>query len=171
MGLDEAGPALHLQGGYKRNGKLESVPLSEVDEFVATKLSQEDKLMFIGEKTISRLGCFGCHNISGFENAKPIGTPLNGWGTKSPTKLDYGHITEYLIDKPEDEDKARDGTDHYYQEQLEDHTRAGFLFQKLHRPRSYDYAKTNKDIKSWDDRLRMPQIRLGGSTRRLSRRS
>ena len=59
--------------------------------------------MFLGEKTISRLGCFGCHNIPGFENAKPIGTPLNGWGIKSPAKLDYGHIAEYLDDQPEDE--------------------------------------------------------------------
>ncbi|SIO67279.1 Cytochrome c [Singulisphaera sp. GP187] len=157
-GLDELVRLYVSKGGYKRNGKLESVPLSKVDDFVATELSQEDKLLFLGEKTISRLGCFGCHNINGFETAKPIGTPLNGWGTKSPTKLDYGHIAEYLIDKNEDEDKARDGTDEYFQEQLEDHTRAGFLYQKLHRPRSYDYAKTNEDIKAWDERLRMPQF-------------
>ncbi|AGA26197.1 c-type cytochrome [Singulisphaera acidiphila] len=157
-GLDELVRLYVSKGGYKRNGKLESIPLSDVDEFVATRLSQEDKLMFLGEKTISRLGCFGCHNINGFETAKPIGTPLNGWGTKSPTKLDYGHIAEFLVDKSEDDDKARDGTDPYYQEQLEDHTRAGFLYQKLHRPRSYDYAKTNEDIKAWDERLRMPQF-------------
>ena len=114
--------------------------------------------MFLGEKTISRLGCFGCHNIPGFENAKPIGTPLNGWGIKSPTKLDFAHIAEYLDDQPIDETRARDGTDLYYQEKLDEHTRSGFLYQKLHRPRSYDYRKTNEDIKAWDDRLRMPQF-------------
>ena len=57
--------------------------------------------MYLGERTISRLGCFGCHTIPGFENAKPIGTPLNGWGIKSPAKLDYGHIAEYLDDQPD----------------------------------------------------------------------
>ena len=59
--------------------------------------------MFLGEKTIGRLGCFGCHTIPGFENAKPIGTPLNDWGIKSPAKLDYGHIAEYLDDQTADE--------------------------------------------------------------------
>ena len=34
----------------------------------------------------------------------------------------------------------------------------GFLYQKLHRPRSYDYGKNNEDLKAWDDRLRMPQF-------------
>ena len=52
--------------------------------------------MYLGEKTISRLGCFGCHTIPGFENAKPIGTALNDWGIKNPARLDYGHIAEYL---------------------------------------------------------------------------
>ena len=136
-----------------------------------TKLSQDEKLMYIGERTISRLGCFGCHNIAGFENAKPIGTPLNGWGFKSPTKLDYGHIAEYLQDQPVDDKRERDGTDPYYQEKLAEHTRSGFLYQKLHRPRSYDYKKTDEDLKAWDERLRMPQFSLGRTTRRRSRRS
>jgi len=157
-GLDELVRLYISKGGYTRDGKHETVPLSEVDTFVATKLSQDEKLMFLGEKTISRLGCFGCHNIPGFETAKPIGTPLNGWGSKSPTKLDYGHILEYLESQALDEHGGRDGTDLYYQEKLEDHTRSGFLFQKLHRPRSYDYRKTNEELKTWDDRLRMPQF-------------
>lgn len=157
QGIDELVTLYVTKGGFKRQGKVEAVPLSEVESFVKD-LSQEDKLMFLGEKTISRLGCFGCHNINGFENAKPIGTPLNGWGTKSPAKLDYGHINEYLVAQKQDEEDARDGTDPYYQEQLGHQTRAGFLYQKLHRPRSYDFAKTNEDIKAWDDRLRMPQF-------------
>ena len=156
--IDELVKLYVKKGGITRNGKHVAVPLSEVDTFVAKELSPDEKLMFLGEKTISRLGCFGCHNITGFENAKPIGTPLNGWGTKSPTKLDYVHITEYLDDQPEDDKGSRDGTSPYYKEKLEDHTRIGFLYQKLHRPRSYDYRKTNEDLKTWDDRLRMPQF-------------
>jgi len=156
--LDDLVRLYVAKGGYTPpGGKPEAVSLSEVDDKVKS-LSRDEKLMFLGEKTISRLGCFGCHTIRGFENAKPIGTPLNGWGLKSPTKLDYGHIAEYLSSQPADDQKARDGTDLYYQEKLDEHTRPGFLYQKLHRPRSYDFEKTNEDIKAWDERLRMPQF-------------
>jgi cbb3-type cytochrome oxidase cytochrome c subunit len=150
---------LHVtKGGYKnKDGKTLSVSLSEVDQFVS-KLGTDDKLYFLGEKTISRLGCFGCHSIPGFENAKPIGTPLNEWGLKSPTKLDYGHIREYLEDRTQQTSGDRDGTDRFYREQLAHETRTGFLFQKLHRPRSYDYLKDKEKYKTWDDRLRMPQF-------------
>jgi len=145
-------------GGYKnRDGKTLSVSLSEVDQFVG-KLGTDEKLYFLGEKTISRLGCSGCHSIPGFENAKPNGTPLNDWGIKSPTRLDYGHIREYLEDQPQQASGDHDGTDRFYQEQLEHETRIGFLFQKLHRPRSYDYLKDKEKYKTWDDRLRMPQF-------------
>ena len=146
------------KAGYKnREGKMESVPLSEVEQFVG-KLGTDEKLYFLGEKTISRMGCFGCHSIPGFENAKPIGTPLNDWGLKSPTRLDYGHIREYLEDQVKQTGGDRDGTDRFFQEQIEHETRIGFLFQKLHRPRSYDYLKDKEKYKTWDDRLRMPQF-------------
>ncbi len=138
---------------YKRKG---GVTLTDLPLTVG-KMSTDEKLVFLGEKSVSRLGCFGCHSISGYENAKPIGTPLNNWGSKSPTKLDFGHITEYLVDQVDDHGK-RDGTDEYFSEKLTEHTRMGFLYQKLHRPRSYDYKKTNENLKDWDDRLRMPQF-------------
>ena len=140
--------------------KSKPVLLSEVDATVAG-LSRDDKLMYLGEKTISRLGCFGCHNIPGFADAKPIGTTLNGWGIKGAAKLDFGHITEYLENRRDKDDHGHvtyDGTDEYYKEKVDEHTREGFLYQKIHRPRSYDYEKTKEDIKAWDDRLRMPQF-------------
>ena len=156
--LDDLVNLYVTKGGYKnRDGKTLSVSLSEVDQFVG-KLGTDEKLYFLGEKTISRLGCFGCHSIPGFENAKPIGTPLNDWGIKSPTRLDYGHIREYLEDRPPQASGDRDGTDRFYQEQIEHETRIGFLYQKLHRPRSYDYLKDKEKYKTWDDRLRMPQF-------------
>ncbi|MGC8640500.1 MAG: c-type cytochrome [Isosphaeraceae bacterium] len=146
------------KGGYKtRQGKMVAVPLSEVDSYVS-KLSTDDKLYFLGEKTISRLGCFGCHVIPGFEDAKPIGTPLNDWGIKQPARLDFGHIKEYLEDQVEQRDGSRDGTSKYFQEQVDQESRIGFLYQKLHRPRSYDYLKDKARYKTWDDRLRMPQF-------------
>jgi cbb3-type cytochrome oxidase cytochrome c subunit len=144
--------------GYKnKEGKTRAVGLSEVDAFVG-KLSTEEKLYFLGEKTIARLGCFGCHVIPGFETAKPIGTPLNDWGIKAPARLDFGHIKEYIEDQKEEDDRSRDGTPKFYQEQVEHESRIGFLFQKLHRPRSYDFLKDKEKYKTWDDRLRMPQF-------------
>ena len=146
-------------GGFKQaDGKTIAVALSEIDNLVTNKLKPDEKLLFLGEKTISRLGCFGCHSIPGFENAKPIGTALNDWGLKLPARLDFGHIAEYIADQPPDEQKSRDGTDLYYQEQVTHESRMGFLFQKLHRPRSYDYLKKSEKYKTWDDRLRMPQF-------------
>jgi cbb3-type cytochrome oxidase cytochrome c subunit len=147
-------------GSFKKpDEKSFAVSLSEIDELVASKLKLDDKLMYLGEKTIGRLGCFGCHTIPGFEDAKPIGTALNDWGLKSPARLDYGHIAEYLTDQQlEEKTGNRDGTDPFYQEKILHETRMGFLYQKLHRPRSYDYLKKNEKYKAWDDRLRMPQF-------------
>jgi cbb3-type cytochrome oxidase cytochrome c subunit len=153
-GLDQL---VRLYLGRSKTYQRRTILDRDIDGLVAS-MSTDEKLEYVGQRTIGRLGCFGCHNIPGYENEKPIGTPLNGWGFKSPTKLDYGHITEYLADNPPDEADDRDGTPEYYQEQLADHTRSGFLFQKLHRPRSYDYKKDRDDLKPWDDRLRMPQF-------------
>jgi len=146
-------------GSFKMpDGKTVAKSLSEVDEFVTVQLKLDEKLLYVGEKTISRLGCFGCHTIPGFENAKPIGTALNDWGIKLAARLDYGHIAEYLTDQAPDEHGTRDGTDLFYQEKITHETRMGFIFQKLHRPRSYDYLKKSEKYKTWDDRLRMPQF-------------
>jgi mono/diheme cytochrome c family protein len=146
-------------GNFKKpDGKTVSVSLSEVDDFVTRKLETPEKLMYLGEKTISRLGCFGCHTITGFENARPIGTALHDWGIKLPARLDFGHIREYLEEQEADADGTRDGTDRYYQEKVTHESRMGFLYQKLHRPRSYDYLKKSEKYKPWDDRLRMPQF-------------
>jgi cbb3-type cytochrome oxidase cytochrome c subunit len=151
-------------GNFKHaDGKIVSVSLSEIDAFIG-KLGAPEKLMYLGERTISRLGCFGCHTIPGFENAKPIGTALNDWGLKNPARLDFGHIREYLLEQseakeqPDDERGTRDGTPPEYQDELAHETRIGFLFQKLHRPRSYDFLKKSEKYKPWDDRLRMPQF-------------
>lgn len=152
------------KGGYRKDGKPVAVPLAEVDSFVAG-LAEPEKLQFLGEKTIGRLGCFGCHDIPGFENAKPIGIALSDWGAKSPGQLEFGHVREYLKEKDRAkaaeggaEDAPTDGVDPYFRDELERETRIGFLHQKLHRPRSFDYLKQSDLYKSWDDRLRMPQF-------------
>jgi hypothetical protein len=59
-------------------------------------LSDAQRLRYIGKRTINKYGCFGCHDIPGFEDAKPIGTGLADWGRKDPSKLAFEHITHYI---------------------------------------------------------------------------
>lgn len=54
------------------------------------------KLNYVGRRTISRYGCYGCHDIKGFEQARPIGTTLQDWGRKDTSRLAFEHIHEFL---------------------------------------------------------------------------
>lgn len=130
-------------------------------------LSQEQKLIYLGKKSIGRLGCAGCHDVPGFEDSKPIGTGLADWGRKEPSKLAFEQIAAYLSEKdahghgeaagPPDLDKG------FFMEAMAHHQREGFIWQKLREPRSYDYKKT--EYKSYVDRLRMPQFNLSDKQR------
>jgi cytochrome c551/c552 len=51
---------------------------------------------FVARRTISKYGCFGCHDIPGFEDAKPIGTGLADWGRKDSSKLAFENIHSFL---------------------------------------------------------------------------
>ena len=74
------------------------------------------KLNFAGERLIRQYGCFGCHEIPGFEDAKPIGTELSAIGHKPLHQFDFGflHIEE---------------------------SRYGWWTQKMSDPRSFDEHK------------------------------
>lgn len=54
------------------------------------------KLTYVGRKTITKYGCYGCHEIPNFETARPIGTALQDWGKKDRSRLAFEHIHEYL---------------------------------------------------------------------------
>ncbi len=56
----------------------------------------QQQLKYIARRSLSRYGCFGCHDIPGYENAKPIGTPLVGWGRKDPAQLAFENIETFL---------------------------------------------------------------------------
>ena len=60
------------------------------------RLTNEQRLKYIGRKTIFKYGCFGCHDVPGFEDSKPIGTGLADWGRKDPARLAFEHITHYI---------------------------------------------------------------------------
>ena len=58
------------------------------------KLDAAAKQIELGQRAISRYGCFSCHDIKGFENAQPIGTDLSEEGSKLVTRLDFAFITD-----------------------------------------------------------------------------
>ena len=57
---------------------------------------REMKLQYVGRKTISRYGCYACHDMPGYEESRPIGVALQDWGRKDTSKLGFEHIEEYL---------------------------------------------------------------------------
>lgn len=54
--------------------------------------SREKKLRYIGHKAIARYGCYGCHEIAGFEGWPPIAPSLAEWARKPRALLDYGEV-------------------------------------------------------------------------------
>lgn len=64
-------------------------------EFSAEEWKQR-KLTYVGRKTITKYGCYGCHDIPNFEYGRPIGTALQDWGKKDRSRLAFEHIHEYL---------------------------------------------------------------------------
>jgi cytochrome c2 len=129
-------------------------------------------LRYLGRRAISKYGCFGCHDIPGFETAKPIGTGLADWGRKDASRLAFEQIARYVTrvhgssrgGAHEGEEPHLDllnmppaqQDDALFLAALLGHKREGFLWQKLHEPRSFDYEKTRN--KRYNERLRMPQF-------------
>lgn len=101
---------------------------SEAAEKLA-KMNLEEKFEFVGREMIFQQGCFGCHAIHGFGDAKPIGTELTKEGQKEVDKLDFGYIN------------------------LE-HAREAWFFHKLKNPRIFDRGR----IRAYHEKLRMPQF-------------
>lgn len=157
-------------------------------------LTAEKKLQYVGRRTIGRLGCAGCHDIPGYEDAKPIGTGLADWGRKETSKLAFEQIIQYLTEtnggqhghahgahgdahgdatsaasdhrglSPRDLDKAPG---------LED---SGYYFQALlnHEREGFIWQKIREprsydfkktENKKYTDRLRMPQFNLAADER------
>jgi mono/diheme cytochrome c family protein/cbb3-type cytochrome oxidase cytochrome c subunit len=136
---------------------------------------------YLGRKAVGRLGCYACHDIPGFDTAKPIGVALNDWGKKPPDRLAFENIDNFLerhfysVKSWNEESKLpgpklvkEDGHEvrqmpyeAFFYDDLRHHGRTGYLHQKLLDPRSYDYTK----ILAWDDRSRMPQFRFARARR------
>ena len=61
----------------------------------ASKMSKDEKMSFVGEKSIRHYGCYGCHNIDGFMDAKPIGVEITQEGSKPLISSILVFITTY----------------------------------------------------------------------------
>jgi cytochrome c551/c552 len=72
----------------------------KVDEKTLVGMTAADRtqrqLNYVARRSLSRYGCFGCHDIPGYEAAKPIGTPLANWGRKDVSQLAFENITTFL---------------------------------------------------------------------------
>ena len=98
--------------------KSDAIPLEKAEEYVANGVPEQlaprlkadervllgindanriDKqLEFVARRTVGKYGCFGCHDIPGFEDAKPIGTAIADWGRKESSKLAFENIGVFL---------------------------------------------------------------------------
>ncbi len=163
-----------LEKGFSAE-EVKGMKLDQDEHELAGPLDDHKLKRYIGKKAVGQLGCFGCHDIPGFEYAKPIGTPLNDWGKKDPERLAFEDAVAYVRKnhyfvndftkdgKPQGvNDKGQTPYDSFFFQSLDHHGREGFLNQKLTEPRSYDYDR----MRAWDDRLRMPQFRFARAERR-----
>ncbi|HET7712737.1 MAG TPA: cytochrome c, partial [Thermoanaerobaculia bacterium] len=111
------------------NAKLDAMPLQE-------------QLVYLGQRTIEKYGCYSCHDIQGFEGLKPIGTELTLEGSKNIHLFDFGFVHDY-----EHEDGKKE---HII------HTVPSWIYNKLRSPRVYDDERT----KPYNDKLKMPNFHL-----------
>ena len=96
----------------------------------AEKMDEKEKLNFIGEKSIRHYGCFGCHHIDGYDDAKPIGVEITEEGSKPVGKFDFGLYHDI------------------------DHSVHAWIENKLRTPRIYDRGKESDHL----DLLKMPNF-------------
>jgi cytochrome c2 len=158
---------------------------AEEKEFVTFYKTKGDDALkhFVGKRAVGRQGCYACHDIPGFDSARPIGVALNDWGKKDANKLAFEDIANFFLNnyfpierwtdeegrihgprkfKVEKDGKTVEVTKLPYEEffskgLMHGHeNRESYLFMKLNDPRAYDYER----VRAWDDRSRMPQFRF-----------
>ena len=94
--------------------------------------AQLEKTAGTGKVLIAKYGCFGCHNIKGFESAQKIGTELTEHGKKDANLLDFGDV-KYFTENP----KHRQ-------------TYPNWVWEKLHVPRIFAYERVETKMPQFD---------------------
>jgi mono/diheme cytochrome c family protein len=97
------------------------------------KWNPQQKQVELGQRAISRYGCFSCHDIKGFEKAQPIGTDLSEEGSKLVSRLDFAFITD-----------------------IPHTSKTAWFHSKLTNPRVFDRGRVLQPL----EKLRMPNFDL-----------
>jgi mono/diheme cytochrome c family protein len=128
------------------------------DADAETKLAtmpMRDQLVYLGQRSIEKYGCYSCHDIQGFEGLKPIGTELTTEGSKNIHLFDFGFFGDIA---------------HTHAYQHEDgkkehvlHNVPSWIYNKVRSPRVYDDRRT----KPYNDKLKMPNFHLSEEEGRL----
>jgi mono/diheme cytochrome c family protein len=105
-------------------------------------MSPQEQMVYLGQRSIEKYGCYSCHNIKGFEGLKPIGTELTIEGSKALHLFDFGFAHEYV---------AEDGKHEHIE-----HSVPSWIYNKVRNPRIYDDERT----KVYNDKLKMPNFHL-----------
>jgi cytochrome c2 len=100
-------------------------------------MAQVERMQLAGERLVGQYGCYACHDIAGFENARPIGAELTNIGNKSIHQFDFG-FGQDVTGEPIEE------------------SRVAWWEAKISDPRVFDYQR---DVEP-QQRLRMPNFRF-----------
>jgi cytochrome c2 len=111
---------------------LQELQTIEQSEANVAKMDEEQQKLFLGQRTVAKYGCAGCHTIKGFEDAKPIGVELTQEASKPLHLFDFGHVHEVQ------------------------HTKPDWLRAKVMRPRIWDEGK--QLVKSYGELYKMPNF-------------
>ncbi|HEX8173139.1 MAG TPA: c-type cytochrome [Thermoanaerobaculia bacterium] len=109
-----------------------------------------EQLVYLGQRSIEKYGCYSCHEIKGFEGLKPIGTELTTEGSKTLHLFDFGFVHEY----EHDDDRSVEHIQHNV---------PSWIYNKVRSPRIYDDERT----KPYNDKLKMPNFHLSQEEARL----
>ena len=122
------------------NEELDAIALSwlkkafpvEESKTRLNNMGEAEKISYVADKSIRHYGCYTCHNMTGYENDKPIGAELTQQGSKSVDKLDFGFNHDM------------------------EHKNYVWFQNKLKDPRQFDHGK---DL-AYEDKARMPNFNL-----------
>ncbi|MDX1503320.1 MAG: c-type cytochrome [Thermoanaerobaculia bacterium] len=111
---------------------LQATQTIEQSQATVAAMTPRERDVYLGGETIRKYGCFGCHELDGFDDAKPIGVELTEEGSKPLHQFDFGHVH----DVP--------------------HTRHDWIQTKLLRPRIWDEGKER--VKDYHELYKMPDF-------------
>jgi len=99
MYLRERFPAVRAEAILK-DGLGEREATMRGDERMLAGLADDRDavlLNYVGKKTIGKLACYSCHDIPGFEDAKPAGAALADWGRKEPSRIAFEQASHFVL--------------------------------------------------------------------------